>query len=292
MQHFKYKNHSRQMPVAIAWDYTIGRYWRLLPAYLFAFLISILLGISLAEKISGDVFVNNSIWELSMLEGFGIGENLVVGPGWFCSSMLIAGFIIYFLLEKNEKNYLQLISPIAFMIIFAWMFRTFGHLNRWLQYDSFISTGTLRGFAEMGLGCLCFKIFVRLKDELTGKYKILSSIIEICCISYIAYIIFKCGMTEADFVCVIVMAVLITSFFVGNSFLAKVLNNEISGYLGKISMAIYLNHMALAKVNWNLLLGIEWKYSFICYLLIVVVFSCISTEFVNSILCQLRKMKA
>ena len=103
MQHFRYKNHSEQMPVTIAWSYTIGRYKRLLPAYLFAFLISILLGISLAETISGSVFVNNSIWELSMLEGFGITENLVVGPGWFCSSMLIAGFIIYFLLAKNEK---------------------------------------------------------------------------------------------------------------------------------------------------------------------------------------------
>ena len=250
MQHFRYKNHSEQMPVTIAWSYTIGRYKRLLPAYLFAFLISILLGISLAETISGSVFVNNSIWELSMLEGFGITENLVVGPGWFCSSMLIAGFIIYFLLAKNEKIYLQLIAPVSFMVIFTWMFRTFGHLNRWLQYDSFIATGTLRGFAEMGLGCICFKIFTYLK-----------------------------------------MAVLITSLFIGNSFLARMLNNKISGYLGKISLAIYLNHIVLAKVNWNLLLGIEWKYSFICYLVIVIVFSCISTEFVNSLLYMLKQRR-
>ena len=291
MQHFRYKNHSEQMPVTIAWSYTIGRYKRLLPAYLFAFLISILLGISLAETISGSVFVNNSIWELSMLEGFGITENLVVGPGWFCSSMLIAGFIIYFLLAKNEKIYLQLIAPVSFMVIFTWMFRTFGHLNRWLQYDSFIATGTLRGFAEMGLGCICFKIFTYLKERVTEKYKIWSSIIEICCIGYITYIIFNYGMTQADFTCVLAMAVLITSLFIGNSFLARMLNNKISGYLGKISLAIYLNHIVLAKVNWNLLLGIEWKYSFICYLLIVIVFSCISTEFVNSFLYMLKQRR-
>ena len=85
-------------------------------------------------------------------------------------------FIIYFLLAKNEKIYLQLIAPVSFMVIFTWMFRTFGHLNRWLQYDSFIATGTLRGFAEMGLGCICFKIFTYLKEGVTEKYKIWSSI--------------------------------------------------------------------------------------------------------------------
>lgn len=283
MQHYRSKQYSEDASIDAAWAYTKSRYKRLLPYYLFAFMLAILINISLGEILKLGVLINNSIWELFMLEGFGLSENLVVGPGWYCSAMLIAGFIIYMLLVRNEKIYLKFISPIALLLIFAWMYRSFGHLNRWLQYDSFISTGTLRGFAEMGLGCICYDIYIHIRERMAGKYKVISSLMEIGCIGYIGYIVVRYGMTQADFVCVIFMAILITSFFVGNSTLSTLLNNKVSGYLGKISLAIYLNHIILSKVNWHLLLGIRWQYSFVCYLIIVILFSCVSIEFIDAI---------
>lgn len=290
MANYKKHYHSGCNAVVQAVAYMKSRYLKIIPFYLLAFILSVILSVLMNTKWNIGIFVKNAVWELLMLEGFGITQNLFVGPGWYCSSMLIAGFLIYFFLGKNSKIYIFIIAPVSLMVVFTYMANNFGNLNRWLQVDTFISTGTLRGFAEMGLGCMCYRAFDYAKDKIRNRMKVWSSIVELMCISFILYVMFHKNTQGYDFVCVLAMAVLIISLFCANSYFSSLLSNPISSYLGKISISIYLNHIILANIDWFALLGIEWKKSFLIYLFIVVVFSCISTKFVELIIHRIDKM--
>lgn len=289
MSHFVARYQPEQDAITQAISYTKNKYLKLIPYYLLAFMLSILLSVAMNKGLTVGSFVKSAVWELSMMEGFGITQNLLVGPGWYCSSLLIAGFVIYFLLGKFQKNYVFFIAPLSFMIVFTYMALNFGNLNRWMQVDTCISTGTLRGFAEMGLGCMCYQFFDYARDKLKNRMKVISSIIELLCISFILYVMYGKNAQGYDFVCVLVMSTLITSFFIANSYLSKLLSNPISQYLGKISVSIYLNHIIISYVDWYALIGINWYYTFFLYLCIVVCFSCVSNKCIELITQSLNK---
>lgn len=287
MHHYTKYVDDNYEPVLATLNYTKGRYFRLLPYYLLAFFLGIILSVFLWDCEHLDGFFERSIWELLMLEGFGFSDGLVVGPGWYCSALIIAGFFVYFLLARFKKTYLYFIAPISLLFILAYMNQNIGHLNRWLQFDTFISTGVLRGFAEMGLGCICYKIYTILSEKYKDKGKIFSSILELGCFVYIFYVIFNFGESNRDFICILAMAVLITSLFTGMSLWSRLLSNRISQFLGSISIGIYLNHVVLGKINWYMLcsvFSISWTSTLIIYLCIVVVFSAISTKFVKNLI--------
>lgn len=290
MRHYS-AEHSSDIPALAAAKYTLGRYKKIIPYYLVAFFVATLLGLCLHIMPSFNDFMTNNLWELFMLEGFGFTEDLVVGPGWYCSALLIAGFFVYFFLSKAEKTYLYMIAPVSLMLIFVMMLQHIGHLNRWLQFDTVISTGTLRGFAELGLGCISYQLYLYLREKLKGKHALVSTLVELFCICYLAHIVFFVGPSTLDFISVFLMACLIVSLFIGNSYLSRLLDNRVSGYLGKISIAIFLNHVPLARINWAGLLPIPWKYSYGLYLITVVVFSMITTWMVESLLRSLRERR-
>ena len=276
-------------PALAAVKYTKKRYLRLFPYYLLAFFLSLGLSVCLWEGGALDS-VADAVWELLMLEAFGFTENLLVGPGWYCSALIIAGFLVYFLLAKYKKTYLYVIAPLSLFIIFAWMGHNVGNLNRWLQFDTFISTGTLRGFAEIGLGCISYQIYHTLRSKNWGN-KVISTILELACFSYIVYIIFVAGPSAKDFVCVFAMAVLIVSLFLGKSLWYELLNNRVSDFLGWISIGIYLNHNVLARIPWHEIcsyFGLNWNVELFTYLFVVIAFSAISTRFVENIVESFR----
>lgn len=289
MRHFTvHYNTDASEAATTAVRYTWQRYLRLLPYYLFAFFLSLSLSVCLSEgggSLAGMITVN--FWELTMLEAFGFTENLVIGPGWYCSALLIAGFCVYFLLGKNKKAYLYCIAPLSLLLIFVWMQRNIGHLNRWLQFDGFISTGTLRGFAEMGLGCICYEITTKIHDPKNhGGWRRFSTLLELICFAYILRTIFKDAPSERDFVCVLAMAALITSLFVGGSLWSKLAQNPISQYLGSISIGVYLLHVPIQQINWTDLgahYGLSWGASYVLYILVVIILAAISTPFVENV---------
>lgn len=295
MQHYETKQCISEDAAVAALKYTKGRYFRLIPYYLFSFVFCIFVSICLRESISISYLIENNIWELLMLDGFGLSNSMIVGTGWYCSSLIIVSFVIYFLLTKCNKTYLYFVAPISFFVILGWMYQNIGHLNRWTQIDTFTWTGNLRGFAELGFGCICYKIYTKLKSNINDskdKYTVISTFVEILCVAYIFYTIFKIGKSHADFICVLFMSVLIISLFLGNSYISRILKNKVVNFLGTISVSIYLLHPVLQKINWyNLLLplGFDYKASFLLYLVIVVIFSGVSTVFINRLLDRLKR---
>ncbi len=291
MQYYKTREKGNMPAAMAAACYTKQRYLRLIPMYLFAFFLSIGLFVCHFDGGLPGAMLTDNFWELTMLESFGFTENLAVGPGWYCSALLIAGFCVYFLLNRYKETYLYVIAPLSLLLIFVWTRQSIGHLNRWLQFDSFISTGTLRGFAEMGLGCICFEIVSKLCDrKLRSRWP--STMLELLCFSYMNYVIWKAAPSDKDFVAVFAMAALITSLFMGGSLWSKLFQNRLSQYLGSISMGIFLTHTILLRIDWANLgarIGLSWATSSVIYLLFVLALSTVSTQFVENILWQLRQ---
>lgn len=88
-------------PALAAVKYTKKRYLRLFPYYLLAFFLSNILSVCLWDSRPLESSIMDTFWEITMLEAFGdFTENLLVGPGWYCSALIIAGFFVYFLLSK------------------------------------------------------------------------------------------------------------------------------------------------------------------------------------------------
>ncbi len=280
MKHFERYEGSNNCAAEAAMQYTFERYKRIIPHYIFTCILALILTLYMDGHLSVLDWIQNGMWELLMLEAFGMTENLMIGPGWYCSALLIAGFVIYYFLSKFKKTYLYFVAPFSFMGIFAWMMNQFGHLNRWLQYDTVISTGVLRGFAEIGLGCICYKIAgVILCKKKVSIWQ--STLLEVICVIIILYTIRFQGLSRSDFSCVLFMAILITSLFIKNSLWSRFFNHWLFKYMGKISMAVFLNHMILGKIDWSQLFHVSWNTSFLFYVFFVILFSCLSTELVE-----------
>ena len=226
-----------------------------------------------------------------MLSGFGITGKTMVPAGWYCSSLLISGFVIYYLLCRNRKRYLYFIAPFSCLIIISNIIHSVGNLNRWSQFDTFISTGTLRGFAEMSLGIICYHVYVYLIEKMDGRFKLISTSIELLCIFTLFKMIFVDGPSQSDSACVVFAAVLITSLFIGNSYISRFSNNPVFRYLGKISISIYLTHSVFLKMNWMIITNAEGKKEELLFCLFVILFSCIFTAFIEKMLGWIKNIK-
>ena len=284
MRYYSNDMRTEEAPALAAIWYTKKRYFRLLPHYLFSFLLGIGVYVCVWEDIAPDFLMTDYIWEILMMGAAGISLNTAIPAGWYCSALIISGFIVYFLLGKFKSSYLYVMAPVSLVLVFSWMYRNIGHLNRWTQVDTFIATGVLRGFAEMGLGCLCFEIYHVLKSK-ECRCKVLHTVLECACFCYIAYTIIM-GPSSKDFICVLVMAVLIVSLFLEKSLWSQIFNNRLSYFLGSISIGIYLNHSVLLKIDWGVCgswIGLSWHKSVAVYALVSIIFSAVSERFVENI---------
>ena len=291
MKNYERENGNRISSVDSAWKYTISRYFRIIPHFVFTYILSIIILFVLGYNAPIGSYFVNGLWELLMLSGFGIPINLVIGPGWYCSSLLIAGFIVYLLLCYNKNLFIKFVTPVSAMLVFSWLWNSFGNINRWTQYDSFISTGTLRGFVEIGIGCLCFCVCKYIKEKyINNKYfSFWVPVIQILALSFVLFIILRKGSSYYDFFCVIIFAISIILAFTEIGWLNKVCNNFLFRFLGKISMSVFLNHVLFTMINWRALFNVDWYKGTLIYVIAVLCFSTISTIFVDYINNMIRK---
>lgn len=293
------RNHGGSIMVAEspgkqALCYAKKTYLRLIPYYFFSFFLGYLLMILTWEPDATKSALSDYIYELLMLEASGLSTNLVVSTGWYCSALILAGTLVYFLLARFKNTYLYCIAPFSLFIIFANLSQKLGHLNQWMRFGSFVTSGALRGFAEIGLGCLCYQSYLVLREK-NMTHKLVCTTVELFCFSYITYVLWHTGNTRLDFACVFAMAILIVSLSLQNSIWTGLLRHRAFCYLGTISIGIYLNHAALLRIDWMRVgehFTLSANFSFLAYLSCTLVLSAVSTRFINNVLTVLNGKKA
>ena len=111
-------------------------------------------------------------------------------------------------------------------------------------------------------------------------YTVLELVILVAC--FINF--YGTGCSKRDFILVIAMAILITTTFIGESFLTQLFNNSFSKQLGAISYAMYCNHMIVNILIRAYFPGYSFWKMIIVYLLLVVVLSIITDKICTKII--------
>ncbi len=286
MQHFcnKTTEFEKNNPEKASVNYFWSRYKRFFPHYAYSFCIMAFFFIVVWKAYTVKQIFVGGFWEFFMLQMTGLGNTFPVnGADWYISALLIVSFLVYLLLLKHEKLFLNIIVPISFFAIYAYMFHAYGNLNRYLQYEHFVCEGLLRGFAEVGVGCICYKAYEWLKPYIHGKYRLPSTAFEIAGLSFLFLMLYREGSTTKDFILPLLMAMLIISIFIGNSYLSGLLDNKFSAYLGKISLAVYLNQVVFIDILDKNLKGYPFWPTMVIYIFTLTIYSMFTTWLVSKI---------
>lgn len=152
------------------WRYTLHRYKQIYPKYLISVLITFI-AIVIARKLSPVESVDlllDSYWELLGLQGIGLGRGWdYINPvSWYISVLFIAGFILWFFLQRYPRAFLNFIGPVFVMIAYSNLYRISGTKNAAVDIEGvFTNYALMKGLADMCLGVFA----ARFGEYLAGK---------------------------------------------------------------------------------------------------------------------------
>ena len=152
-------------------EYTWGKVKKYYPHYIFSYLI-LFFGLNLIsggitfKKLINSFF--NHFSQLFMLHGTILSDestHIHNGPTWYLSPLLLVGYVLWALLNRNKKTALQA-APIVSFWIYAYMSYTIGTTNIWRPHVfGVFNYAILRGAAGMSLGIIVYQ----LKEHLSAK---------------------------------------------------------------------------------------------------------------------------
>lgn len=227
-----------------AFLYTIHRLKAIYPKYIVAVIIVwIALSISRGYTYRMSLgFLADSYFELLLLQGIGLGRGWdYINPTlWYISVLLIAGYIIYFLLTHIEEWFVKFIAPVFVIFTYAYLYRTFGHINVVMDIEGFWGNfALLRGVADMCVGIIAAKgtdyLLQKDKADLSMK-RIIGALVLLLVIVLSALF----GFSQYDFLFVIMIAFGVATAFLptDSSFINSKLIDKWSG----MTLSIYLLH--------------------------------------------------
>lgn len=176
--------------------------------------------------------------EIFMVQNIGFYDGGMNYPLWQVCALLICGYFIYTLLCYNEKLSINIIFPLAIILIQVFLtnnsFDPFGTVSMWY-------IPLLRAFSAISYGVLLYRF---LQSEYyiknISKHK---TVLNICSvIALICLFVFK-----DNNILLITSAFIVASFGDPSSWFNVIFNRKIFRCFGEFSYAIYLNH---ALVIW------------------------------------------
>lgn len=295
MRHFL--NTDRSEPAEEAWGYLKSRLNQLVPHHLFSWFLQLFKNtflLNMHSLSSGFVY---GFWELILLKAAAIGGGFSVnGPAWYLSALLMCSYPIYWLLcclrsrgDQRAQTYTHLIGPFLYLLIMGYIGANWKDLNNWTQPAVIFTGGFLRGMAEISLGCTAYAAAEYGRKYLAGrKYTDLAaSVFELAgWFAVLHHMMFSAD--RADFIVPLLSAFLLISMYSFRSYPVRILDNKISGLLGRYSYAVYLNQFiflgqairVVTKQNF-------WQVS--CIMLAgLFIFSIISTELISALTERIR----
>ena len=268
---------------------TLRFFWkkikRLWPHYTLSLCISIMISVLFLKRYSFIHVLRFGVPEFFMLQMSGLSNVDFTGNAadWYVSSLILASFICYYLCRKNFKLFCYIASPVIALSCYTYLYHTFGHLGSVRSYRLNMYSGTIRAFAGICLGCMCFALvkFINKNFKITKKGAFIFSIVDLFCIALIIFRFSDEWKTSKDFLMLPIFLLLIINIFIDGrgSIVQKILDAPYSMKLGKISYAIFLNHTIIRDVFKRIEISHEVKT--ILYLSIVIIVSILTTYIID-----------
>lgn len=195
-------------------------------------------------------WLSDDIWEILLIKMNGMNDNnpLLNVPVWTVSAMLIAEFIVFSLLINHEKLFTTLICPCAILIGYGyWRHIPKANHDIWLGFTTF---GVLRVFMLVCLSWYCWQLVLRLRaTRFTRSGAALLTFSEFAL--YICALLLLMNFDTRNFRWVITMLFfLAVAISISGASCTRTLfpAGKITGWLGELSMGIYLTHYPIMRV--------------------------------------------
>lgn len=259
-------------------QYTISRYKKLYPEYLFALLLTWGVTSFVTQrglKLSILTLLGN--WEeLFLLQCIGLNRfPFLSNVTWYISVMIIAGFIIYYLVTNHRKIYIQFLLPVSIVVIYSYLYRSNGGLDYWIQTENlWLNEGVFRGFMDMNIGVAIYLIYKQAeKIEWSRASQYIFFMLEIVCYGFVIVMAIRHG-GEYDFALLSILAFAVLLSFMNHIFQDFYASKGLK-YVNELTYAMYLNHNlwngCILPRFWS---TTEWHLSWvILYIIFVFVYS-------------------
>ena len=189
-----------------------------------------------------------SLPELLMIKNSGIRSVSYNGVTWYISAMLLSMTVIYPLMRKFRNTFFFVIAPTMFLFVMGALFQNYGSLSNLDNWNGYILKGTVRGFADILGGCICWKVSVWLRQyRFSALGKALLTTAEWG--AYLSSIVFIYGHKPSryDYAVFLLFMIGVTITFSRTSFDDAVFKHKIFGWLGTYSLSLYLGHSCWRK---------------------------------------------
>ncbi len=242
-------------------DFALNKIARLWPVLAFSVLCAGILSIFGILKFN----FNTQLINLLMLNNIGINLDYR-GITWFIAPFFWVMVLFFYFLKNWKIEKADFI--IALLVYFSLVVKInygHGHIGGRNTLFYFLSGGVMRCIIGLGLGYFIGKFYNRVKNcpvifktkvSKITKY-VLVSATEIYCFSFLIYrFLIRQASYPNDIIFLIVFSIMFFLFLIKQGFLSRLLENNISDFLGKYSYSIYVMQQTAF-----LLLGVfVWKH--------------------------------
>lgn len=188
-------------------------------------------------------------WEMIFLSMTGIGGsgiNLVV---WYISSMLLCMAILYPLLRKYHDITIHVLIPVSALLILGYLSTNYVHPRNPLKWLGFVYKGTLRAFAEIGIGVLLYYFSKRLRSYSLNKW----GCFLLTCIEWSIYLVViyymysqNSNKYKCDFFFLALLACAVSLSFSEKGIDNQLFANKLAYTLGRFSTPLFFSHVFYA----------------------------------------------
>ena len=267
----KSKN-TKETAITKAWNYTKKRILALFPALFMGVALAFVVRNVIVDTPVHELFTvfMNSIWEFLGLSALGV-TNLWNEPLIYISAIFIAGFILYYLINKSEELF-KIITIITAIIVYS-----FGISNGWNGTDFLlgIPLPLIRIFAGMAIGALMYYPVAYLKaKKFSENVTMVFSIAHIALAMMILYIWFH-GANFSELVYGLILLAFTFILLVNKDYIAILYNdNKFLNELGRLSLYYFVSHISfiyllnfmfpemgyVPSIAFNILFTLCWSY--------------------------------
>lgn len=165
---------------------------------------------------------------------------------WYICFMLLVMMVFYPMLIKNFDLFTRSIAPLVSILLLGWIARTQSSLVDPSKYIVFIYKGLIRAFGEIALGASLYHPISYLKKaNLTSFARAVVTIGQVA-VWGAAIFLMTLNDKHYDFFILILIAVAVVLAFSHQGAFSDRMDNRFNGFLGKLSLTVYLSHRWVA----------------------------------------------
>lgn len=220
--------------------------------------------------------IQESASSFLMATTLGLTDNISIPYSWYIPVMLLCTLMLWPILLKWGKTFAYTWAPIIALFGCAYMFHDFNKL--WVRTDAWLGftyPSVVRGLAEMSLGVAAYEISMKLKELFSGKLtktgRWVFTVLEVAPILYALKFVTTRVPAQNMLMVLLCFAVFIAVSYAGLSYTGKVVKGPFWGWLGKVSLSVYLAQSIPMKIMDGLAGTMRIRWFILMYMALVLI---------------------